>query len=161
MMRLFTTTSILLAVTLIGGATIMAISDPYDVRRQELRDRLQDVAPTDGEDVLVPDADYREFQKQIIERAQLWDPLVAPETPAAKGIDTAAALQGVQLMPGKIGSGATAKLRIRTPGTPKGGWFKKGDSVRPNVVIHDITAEGVVFSVRENGKSATVTVAFP
>lgn len=161
MMRVFTILGVMAVVALLSVAGVLTFTDPYAGRRAALAAQLTEIVPEEDGVAFVPDADYRAYQKVIVSRAALWEPLVAPPAPAAKGIDTAKALEGIAVMTGKIGSGAGAKYRIRTPAAPKGTWFKVGDVVRDNVVIKDITAEGIEVEISENGGKATAVLPFP
>lgn len=161
MMRLFTTLGLLAVVALLCAAGVLFFTDPYTDHRAAMAAQLAEVMPEEHGAAIVPDADYREYQKIIVSRAALWEPLVAPPAPMAKGIDTAKALEGIEVKKGKIGTGADAKYLIRTPAAPKGAWFKIGDAVRDNVVIKGVTAEGIEMEISESGGKATAVLAFP
>lgn len=106
--------------------------DPTEVRRQNLSRDLQSVPPSsrlsDSSNV-----DIDEWGQKIIDKKDLWKPLVPPPPPPPppppappKRPDVAQMLQGVKASRQQIGQ----KIKIFTPEEPRGVLVGVGDTVK-------------------------------
>ncbi len=149
----------LLAV-LVGLIVLDAVQSPVAARELDLENSLASIEAPPAPPPTTPGLSYAELEQAITGKPRVWKALIDAPPPAKKVPDLAGMLKGVQVTRDVMGSGATMKVRIRTPKSRQAAWKGKGDVVA-GLTIESVTAKSVTFMLVSEGDTYRHSLAIP
>lgn len=156
--------TIALSVLLVARILFGFIANPMSEVRADLEQELAQVPVDRGVGGSLND--FATIQNTLAARPPLWRELVpAPETPQETPIappgpeapDLAALLKEVSVGRGQIGED---KIRLHTPGAPKGEWVAVGTKIN-GCTLASFTPEDVIFTFKWKEGEALLSIALP
>ena len=139
-----------LLVVLVGLFVLNAVQNPVAARETDLESALVSIRTPSAPPPTTPGLSYAELEQAITGKPRVWSALIDAPPPQKKVPDLAGMLKGVCVTRDVMGSGATMKVRIRTPASPRATWMGAGDVVS-GLVIESVTEDAVTFMLVSGG----------